>query len=91
MERPTYTELGARVGIPPQGPWQPVLDAIADDADKAGKPDLTFLVRNAKTGYPTRIGRVTRRQLTDDQKRLAWKKIQEIINEYNPEAPHPFP
>jgi hypothetical protein len=61
MERPTYTEFGGRVGIPPQGPWQPVLDAIADAADKAGELDLTFLIKNARTGYPSRIGRVTKR------------------------------
>jgi len=90
MERPTYTEFGARVGIPPQGPWQPVLDAIANDADKAGVPDLTFLIRNAKTGYPSRIARKTRRNPTDEDKRVARKKIQEIIDKYNRGAPNPF-
>jgi hypothetical protein len=90
MERPTYTQLGARVGIPPQGPWQPVLDLIANDADKAGVPDLTYLVRNAQTGYPSRIGRMTRRQATDDQKRLARTKLQEVIDKYNPRTPNPF-
>jgi hypothetical protein len=90
MERPTYTEFGARVGIPPRGPWEPVLDSIANDADKTGEPDLTFLIRNARTGYPSRIGRRTTRQPTDDQKRLAWKKVQEIIDAYNPKMPNPF-
>ena len=90
MERPTYSELGARVGIPPRGPWEPVLDAIADDADEAGKPDVTFLIRNARTDYPSRIGRHTTRQPTDDQKRLARKKMQEIIDAYNPGTANPF-
>jgi hypothetical protein len=90
MQRPTYTEFGARVGIPPRGPWQPVLDSIANDADKVGMPDLTFLIRNARTGYPSRIGRVTRRQPTDDQKKIARKKMQEIIDKYNPGTPNPF-
>jgi hypothetical protein len=66
------------------------LDSIANDADKAGDPDLTFLVRNAQTGYPSRIGRVTRRQPTDDQKRLARKKIQEIRDKYNSRTQNPF-
>jgi hypothetical protein len=56
MERPTYTELGQRVGIPTRGPWQSVLDAISNDADKANEPDLTFLIRNANTDYPSRMG-----------------------------------
>jgi hypothetical protein len=90
MQRPTYTEFGARVGIPPREPWQPVLDSIANDADKVGMPDLTFLIRNARTGYPSRIGRVTRRQPTDDQKKIARKKMQEIIDKYNPGTPNPF-
>jgi hypothetical protein len=70
------------VGIPPRGPWQPVLDAIANDADKAKQPDLTFLIRNARTNYPSRIGRRTTKQPTDDQ------KMQEIID--NPGTPNPF-
>jgi hypothetical protein len=90
MERPTYTEFGVRVGIPKQGPWQPVLDAIANDADEAKEPDLTFLIRNARTGYPSRIGRLTTREPSDEQKRHAKKKMQEIINKYNPGTQNPF-
>jgi hypothetical protein len=67
-----------------------VLDAIANAADKAGRPDLTYLVRNAQTGYPSRIGRMTRRQPTPEQKQLAHKKMQEIIDIYNPGTPNPF-
>jgi hypothetical protein len=90
MERPTYTELGQRVGIPTRGPWQPVLDAIANDADKANEPDLTFLIRNARTGYPSRIGRVTKKNPLPWQKERARDKIQEIIDKYNPETPNPI-
>jgi hypothetical protein len=90
MERPTYTEFGARVGIPPQGPWQPVLDAIADAADKAGQPDVTFLIRNARTGYPSRIGRVTKRNPDPKMKKRARDKMQEIIDKYNRGTVNPF-
>jgi hypothetical protein len=90
MERPTYTELGQRVGIPTRGPWQPVLDAIANDADKGNEPDLTFLIRNAKTDYPSRIGRVTKKNPLPWQKERARDKIQEIIDKYNPGTPNPF-
>jgi hypothetical protein len=34
---------------------------IQTDADAADEPDLTFLIRNAATGYPSRIGRVTKK------------------------------
>jgi len=90
MEYPTYSELGRRVGIPTQGPWQPVLDAIADEADKEKRPDLTFLIRNASTGYPSRIGRVTKRNPEPWQKARAREKVQEIIDKYNPGKPNPY-
>ena len=90
IEHPTYTELGKRVGIPARGPWQPVLDAIADEADREKRPDLTFLVRNARTGYPSRIGRLTKRNPEAWQKERARVKVQEIIDKYNPGRPNPY-
>jgi len=90
IEYPTYADFGRRVGIPAQGPWQPVLDAIADEADKGNRPDLTFLIRNAKSGYPSRIGRVTKRNPEPWQKERARVKVQEIIDKYNPGAPNPY-
>jgi hypothetical protein len=90
MERPTYTELGLKVGIPKQGPWQPVLDAIANDADATGEPDLTFLIRNAVTGCPRRISRLTTIKPTPEQRQHAQRKMQEIIDKYNPGASNPL-
>jgi hypothetical protein len=91
MERPTYSEFGQRVGIPPQGPWKTVLDSIADDEDDAKRPDVTFLIKNKKTGYPSRIGRVTKRNPDSKQRVHARKKMQKIIDTYNPGTPNPFP
>jgi hypothetical protein len=80
MQFPTYSEFGPRVGIPTQGPWQPVLDAIADEEDAKKEPDITFVIRNKTTGYPSRVGRTTRKTLEPWQKQLAREKVQAVIN-----------
>jgi hypothetical protein len=90
MEFPAYTEFGRRVGIPPQGPWEPVLDAIADEEDALAEPDITFVIRSKTTGYPSRVGRVTKKKLDPAQKALARKKVQEVIDKYNPGTPNPY-
>jgi hypothetical protein len=90
MQFPAYSEFGPRVGIPTQGPWKPVLDAIADACDAAGEPDITFVIKNKTTGYPSRVGRVTRRNLTPDQKRFARGKVQEVIDKFNPGTRNPY-
>jgi hypothetical protein len=91
LRRPTYTELGAVVGIPPMGPWEPVMDAIAKDFEDAGEPDPTFLVQNKATGYPSRVSRTTRRNLLPTQKARAREELQRLIDKYNPGAPNPLP
>jgi len=91
LERPTYTELGRVVEIPPMGPWEPVLDAIAKECEDAGRPDITFLVQNARTGYPSRVSRTTRRNLLPSQKERAREELQRIIDMYNRGAPNPLP
>jgi len=91
IRRPTYTELGNAVGIPPLGPWQPVLDSIAKDAEDANEPDLTFLPRNARTGFPSRIGRTTKRNPEPWQRKKAHDEMQKIIDKYNPGQRNPFP
>jgi hypothetical protein len=91
IKRPTYTELGQAVGMPPQGPWQPVLDSLARDAESAKEPDLTFLPKNARTGYPSRIGRTTKRNPQPWQRDKARTEMQRIIDKYNPGQANPFP
>jgi hypothetical protein len=56
MEFPAYSEFGPRVGIPKQGPWKPVLDAIADESDAAGEPDITFVIRIRPRGIQVEWG-----------------------------------
>jgi hypothetical protein len=90
IEYPYHDDFGPRVGIPTQGPWRPVLDSIADEEDAAGRPDITFVVRSKKTGYPSRIGRVTNRNPSIAQKARAREKMQEVIDQYNPGSHNPY-
>src|ERR1700731_1940980 len=50
-----YVKFGELVGIPTEGPWNPVLDRISLKERAAGRPDLTYLVVRKKTGYPQQI------------------------------------
>jgi hypothetical protein len=89
MQRPTYAELGKAVGIPTQGPWRAVLDAIAKEELAACRPDITFLIQNSK-GYPSRIMFKTKKKPDDKQKSYAVWRMQQIIDEYNSSEPNPF-
>jgi hypothetical protein len=65
-----YKALGGSVGIPQQGPWQPMLDGISDDEKHKGNPDIADLVLNATTGWPSRISKkFTKGTPTPGQKR----------------------
>ena len=51
-----YGVLGATVGKPARRPlWKRVLDEFAREELGQGKPDITFLVLSAKTGWPSQI------------------------------------
>jgi hypothetical protein len=90
MEFPTCTIFGRRVGIPAQGPWESVLDQISREQTSRGQSDITFLIINKTTGYPSRVGFVTRRKLTPGQKQHAHREVQKVIDQYNPGTPNPF-
>ncbi|WP_316980028.1 hypothetical protein [Shumkonia mesophila] len=89
-ETPSYREFGARVGIPPQGPWKPVLDKISREQTGQGLPDITFLLINKTTGYPGQIGFLRARKPTPEQKELARLKLQEVFEAFCPTARLPF-
>ncbi|TPJ70729.1 hypothetical protein [Mesorhizobium sp. B2-6-2] len=72
-----YGVLGKAVGIPAQGPWQPVLDEIA----KEENPDITFLVVN-KDGLSSRIGFEAANPPTDKQRKGAERTIQAVFTHY---------
>ena len=47
-----YSELGSLVGIPPTGPWKPVLDEISREETGKRLPEITYLVLSKKTKLP---------------------------------------
>jgi hypothetical protein len=78
----TYTELGRIVDIPARGPWKRILDFIAVEEKRQGLPDITFLVVNKRTGYPGQIGFKRADPPTPEQKALAGKELQKVIDHY---------
>jgi len=85
-----YGEFGLRVDIPAQGPWKPVLDVISKEETAAGRPDITFLLINKRTGLPGQIGFKRAQKPTPDQRKLAHDKLQEVFDHYCPGVSVPF-
>ena len=55
-----------------------LLDLIAREEIEARRPDITFLVINSKTGYPSQIGFEPAKPPTEAQKNIVqeeWRKI----------------
>ncbi len=90
MQFPTFRAFAARVGMPIQGPWKPILDVVSAEERNQGLPDITFLLLNRHTRYPMQIGPVRSNDLTPEQRERARREVQKIIDRYNPGAPNPF-
>jgi hypothetical protein len=90
MEFPTYSAFAPRVAMPVQGPWKGVLDAISRAETRQGLPDITFVLINQRTGYPSQIGFTQSKNPTPQQKAHARAEVQKVINHYNPGTPNPF-
>ena len=78
----TYGELGQTLGIPGRGPWKGVLDEISREEVEANRPDVTFMVVLARTGYPGQIGGAPANPPSDAQKTVADKIIKEVLAFY---------
>jgi hypothetical protein len=87
---PYYAEVAANVGMKPRGPWKKMLDEISSEQKSMGLPDITFVLMNKTTRYPGQIGMVLARSPTNEQKKLARKKAQEVVDKYHPGAQNPF-
>lgn len=83
----TYGELGRSVGIPPQGPWKPLLDEISQEETVNGRPDITFLVLNKGTGFPGQIGFVRAGQPSHEQIGMARRTLNAVFDTYAPKQP----
>jgi hypothetical protein len=90
MQFPTFRAFAARFGMPIQGPWRPILDAISAEETNQGLLDITFLLLHRHTRYPMQIGPVWSNDPTPEQRERARREVQKIIDRYNPGAPNPF-
>ena len=80
----TYGKMARRLGIAAQGPWKPVLDMLAHKEIDAGRPDLTFLLVNKKTGISGYVGwEPTATPPTADQKQVWEKEVHKIWTFYD--------
>ena len=84
-----YKDLGAIVGKPARWTlWKTILDEIGCE-----KPDLTIIVLNAKTGWPSQIGyKATGGKPSVEQKEFAQGELARVFQKYCPSRPVPkFP
>ena len=83
-----YGEVRAKIGKPARAPRRPVLDQIAKEEMSNGRPDITLIVLSAK-GWPGRVGfKDVDGSPSDDQKKLAQKKLDETFRHYCPSPNH---
>jgi hypothetical protein len=67
-----------------------VLDSVADEYRKAGQLDLTFLLSNGRTKYPSVIDGKPSNPPSQDQKARAKEVAQQIINQHCRGADNPY-
>jgi hypothetical protein len=86
-----YGLLGAKVRKHRQWPlWKRALDEISDDETRKDLPDITFLVLNASTGWPSQIGfESTDNKPTPEQKRKARTELDKVFQYYCSSKPTP--
>ncbi|RWQ12712.1 hypothetical protein [Mesorhizobium sp.] len=78
-----YSELGATLGIPAQGPWKPILDEISREETAAGRPDITYLVVSKTTNLPGQIGFTAAKPPSADQTKRALETIEAVFEHYS--------
>jgi hypothetical protein len=67
-----------------------VLDEISDDETRKEMPDITFLVLNAGTGWPSQIGfESTDSKPTPEQQQKARLELDKVFRRYCPNKPTP--
>jgi hypothetical protein len=82
---PSYSQLGAPLGIHPRWPsWKKYLDEISTSERANGRPDLTWIVRSTRTNLPGQMDfkRVTKPDAT--HRARAKQMVQPVIDTYCP-------
>lgn len=91
----TYREFSNRFGLgnfPPSWANRYTLDAVADACkrDKNIGLDLTFLLRNKDSHYPSVIDGVLYDRSAPQQRVRARQEAQRIIDKFSPGTPNPY-
>jgi hypothetical protein len=86
-----YGVLGAAVGKPARWSlWKQVLDEIAREELRQGKPDITSIVLSAATGWPSQVDfKSTGDEPDKGQMERAQTKLDEVFRHYYPSKPTP--
>src|SRR4051812_44986926 len=58
--------------------WKPVLDQIAREELRHGRPDLTFMLKNKKHRYLSQIGWEPADPPTDEQRQMTHDRFQKL-------------
>ncbi len=85
------TRAGAAVGKPARWSlWKQVLDEIAREELRQGKPDITSIVLSAATGWPSQVDfKSTGDEPDKGQMERAQTKLDEVFRHYCPSKPTP--
>ncbi|WP_431323213.1 hypothetical protein [Rhizobium sp. YTU87027] len=86
----TYEQFGDEVGIWRMRGAKDLLDLIAEEEETHGRPDVTYMLISATSGYPSQIGGYPAKPPSDWQRKLARKKMQKVIDRYRPGATNPY-
>ena len=86
----TYEQFGEMVGIWRMRGAKDLLDIIAEDEKAKGKPDITYMLCSAVTGYPSQIGGIPAKPPSPQQKQLAREEMRAVLDEYCPGAANPY-
>jgi hypothetical protein len=88
-----YLDFHKRFGFPGlTNSWanRKVMMPVAKWFTTNGDLDLTFLIYQKKTGYPSVIDGRDSKHPTQNQKDRAREEAQKIINKYRPDATNPY-
>jgi hypothetical protein len=77
-----YADLGAKLGIPTQGPWKPVLDEISHEERAKGVPDITYLAINKRWRVPSQVEFQASNPPTHEQRKIAADIIRKVFAYY---------
>lgn len=87
---PSYEKFGEHIGIWRMRGAKDVLDWIAEEERQAGRPDVTFILHSATTGYPSQIGGSPAKPPSTEQKRIAAAEMRKVIKRYCPGISNPY-